>query len=189
MNKTLKNIFQEIDITPNDLTINQLENTNHFKFIHNKFAEREGKLTFKRIFVLKLIAVELVSYENFSAVDFNSYKDELKKHLFTLGEEAISDLLSSYFGGSLARKHQIIENIEYLTSNNEKINLGFLINILANTIVDEINYEILAVKTKLQAMVNEEEWYTLYCIDSGEYSKDKYKNEKDRINTILEAAL
>jgi len=38
-------------------------------------------------------------------------------------------------------------------------------------------------------MVSEEEWYTLYCIDSGEYSKDKYKNEKDRINTILEAAL
>lgn len=189
MNKTLKSILKKIEIQPYELTGDLLENTKQYKFIYNKIAENLGEPTFKRELAIRLIAEQLFREDNYGAVDFDRYKDKLKELLAEINETEISDLLSNYFEVSDPRRYQVIESVEYLTSNNERINVSFVINVLANSIVDEINYEILLVKLKLQNIISLEEWYAFYNINKDECSKEDYKNNVERINDILTGLL
>ena len=189
MNKTLKSILKEIEIQPYELTDDILENTDQYKFIYNKIVENLGEPTFKRVLAIRLIAEQLYREDNYGSVEFDRYKDKLKEMLADISETEISDLLSNYFDVSDPRRYQVIESVEYLTSNNERINVSFIINILANSIVDEINYEILLVKLKLQNIISLEEWYAFYDININECSKEDYKNRVDRINDILTGLL
>ena len=188
MNKILKKIIQQIEIQPIELEGVLIEETNHYKFIQSKLTENAGEPTFKRNFAIKLIVAQLVREDNYCLVDFSRYKDNLKKLLADLTEAEMSDLLSHHFGGSDQRKYKIIENIEYLTSNNEQINVNFIIDVLANTIVDELNYEILRVKQRLQKQIPNKEWYAFYELNK-EYSAEEYDYQVERINDILEGVL
>lgn len=189
MNKTLKSILKEIEIEPYELKDDILVNTNQYKFIYNKIVENLGKPTFKRVLAIRLIAEQLFREDNYRTVDFNNRKDKLKEMLSEISETEMSDLLSYHFGGSDDRRYQIIESIEYLISNDEKINVSFIINVLANSIVDEINYEILLVKHKLQNIISSEEWYNFYGITKDASSEDQYTNEIERINDIVTGVL
>jgi len=189
MNKTLKSILKKIEIHSTELNNDILENTKQYNFIYKKIAKKEGEPTFKRALAMKLIAEEVLRGENYRSVDFSRYKNEIKELLAGLSEEEMSDLLSYHFGGSDKRKYEIIENIEYLISNNEKVNLNFIINVLANSIVDEVNYEVLLVKLKLQQLIPMEEWYNFYEINKEGYSSEDYQYQIEKINDILSGVL
>jgi len=188
MNKILKKILSHIEIQPIELEGNLIEQTNHFKFIQSKLTEISGEPTYKSNFAIKLIVAQLVREDNYCLVDFSRYKDDLKKLLASLTESEMSDLLSYYFGGTDQRKYKIIEKIEYLISNNEQINVNFIIDVLSNTIADELNYEILQVKQKLQKHISNKEWYAFYEINK-DYSTEEYEYQIERINDILEGVL
>lgn len=189
MNKILKSILKEIEIQPAELTDDKLENTKQYKFIYNKIVENLGEPTFKRVLAIRLITEQLYREDNYGLVDFNRHKESLKDMLMDISETEMSDLISHYYGVSDPRRFQMIESVEYLTSHNERINVSFIINVLANSIVDEINYEILLVKLKLQNIISLQEWYTFYGINKNECSKEDYKNRVDRINDILTGLL
>lgn len=189
MNKTLKSVLKEIEIEPYELKDDILVNTNQYKFIHNKIVENLGKPTFKKEFAIRLIAEQLFREDNYRTVDFNNRKDTLKEMLADLNQSEMSDLLSYHYGGSDDRRFQIIESIEYLISHDEKINVSFIINVLANSIVDEINYEILSVKHKLQTIISSEEWYNFYGLNKDALNEDQYKKEIERINDIVTGVL
>jgi len=190
MNKILKKIIQEITIQPVELTDDILENTPHFKFIIEKLTENAGVPTFKRKIAVKLIVEQLYHDDDYGYVDFSRHKEELKKLLANLNEAELSDILSYYFGGADdKRKFKLIENIEYLSSKNESIPVNFIIDVLANTIVDEINYEVLLVKLKLQKLIPNKDWYEFYEINKDDYSEEEYDYEIERIDDILEGVL
>jgi len=60
---------------------------------------------------------------------------------------------------------------------------------LANTIVDEINYEVLLVKLKLQKLIPNKDWYAFYDINKDDFSEEEYGYEIERIDDILEGVL
>lgn len=189
MNKILKRIIQDIKIHPIELTDDVLENTPHFKFVVEKLTEHAGVPTFKRMIAVKLIVEQLYHEDDYGYVDFSRHQDELKALLAKFNEAELSDILSYYFGGSDQRKFKIIENIEYLSSKNESIPVNFIIDVLANTIVDEINYEVLLVKLKLQKLIPNKDWYEFYEIKKEEYTEEDYGHQLERIDDILEGVL
>ena len=109
--------------------------------------------------------------------------------LMDLSETEMSDLISHYYGVSDPRRFQMIESVEYLTSHNERINVSFIINVLANSIVDEINYEILLVKIKVQNIISLQEWYTFYGVNKDEFNENEYNINIERINDIITGVL
>ena len=189
MHKTLKSILKEIEIQPYELKDDILENTKQYKFIYNKIVENLGEPTFKRVLAIRLITEQLFREDNYGSVDFDRHKDKLIEMLGDIDEAEISNLLSHYFGVSDPRRYQVIESVEYLTSKNEKINASFIINVLASSIVDEINYEILLVKLKLQNIISMDEWYEFYGINKNEDSEVEYNNNIERINDIITGVL
>ncbi|SNR33072.1 hypothetical protein [Lutibacter flavus] len=189
MNKILKSILKEIEIQPFELTDDKLENTNQYKFIYNKIVENLGEPTFKRVLAIRLITEQLFREDNYGSVDFNRHKEKLKKMLMDLSETEMSDLISHYYGVSDPRRFQMIESVEYLTSHNERINVSFIINVLANSIVDEINYEILLVKLKLQNIIYLKEWHSFYGVNKDDYTENEYNSNIERINDIITGVL
>ena len=189
MHKTLKSILKEIEIQPYELKDDILENTKQYKFIYSKIVENLGEPTFKRVLAIRLITEQLFREDNYGSVDFDRHKDKLKEMLGDIDEAEISNLLSHYFGVSDPRRFQMIESVEYLTSHNEKINVSFIINVLANSIVDEINYEILLVKLKLQNIISLQEWHSFYGVTKDAYTKDEYTTNIEHINDIITGVL
>jgi hypothetical protein len=189
MNKILKSILKEIKIQPTELTDDKLENTKQYKFIYNKIVENLGEPTFKRVLAIRLITEQLYREDNYGLVDFNRHKETLKEKLTDISETEMSELISHYYGVSDPRRFQMIESVEYLTSRNEKINVSFIINVLANSIVDEINYEILLVKLKLQNIISLQEWYSFYGLNKNDYSENDYTTNIERINDIITGVL
>lgn len=189
MNKILKSILKEIEIQPAELADDKLENTKQYKFIYNRIVENLGAPTFKRVLAIRLITEQLFREDNYGLVDFNRHKEKLKEMLMDLSETEMSDLISHYYGVSDPRRFQMIESVEYLTSHNERINVSFIINVLANSIVDEINYEILLVKLKLQNIISLQEWYSFYGVNKDEYTEDEYNTNIERINDIITGVL
>ena len=92
-------------------------------------------------------------------------------------------------GADDKRKFKIIENIEYLSSKNESIPVNFIVDVLANTIVDEINYEVLLIKLKLQKLIPNKDWFAFYDINKDKHNEEDYGCEIERINDILEGVL
>ena len=189
MNKILKSLLKEIEIQPSELTDATLENTKHYKFIYNKIVENLGEPTFKRVLAIRLITEQLYREDNYGLVDFNRHKEKLKEMLMDISETEMSDLISHYYGVSDPRRFQMIESVEYLTSHNERINVSFIINVLANSIVDEINYEILLVKLKLQNIISLQEWHSFYGVTKDAYSEKEYTTNIERINDIITGVL
>lgn len=189
MNKILKSILKKIEIQPAELTDTKLENTNQYKFIYNRIVENLGEPTFKRVLAIRLITEQLYREDNYGLVDFDRHKETLKEMLKDISETEMSDLISHYYGVSDPRRFQMIESVEYLTSRNEKINVSFIVNVLANSIVDEINYEILMVKLKLQNIISLQEWYSFYGVNKDKYVENEYDTNVERINDIIAGVL
>src|SRR5690606_17750889 len=151
----ISKLIKELDIHPENLCDDIIENTNIYSFVVNKYNLSKSNLSAQKLGAIKLVSYELIREDNHGASDFSVFKSEIEDWINNVNNEEFIELCKNYL--DISTKLEIITNIEiiiisrsdYIIGENIKLGINQIARILYKFVIKDLNSSLYKVKLQI----------------------------------------
>jgi|SRR5690606_4810340 len=173
----ISKLIKELDIHPENLCDDIIENTNIYSFVVNKYNLSKSNLSAQKLGAIKLVSYELIREDNHGASDFSVFKSEIEDWINNVNNEEFIELCKNYLDISTKLEIITISDSDYIIGENIKLGFNQIATILSKFVIQDLNLSLYKVKLQINRNTFEQEWHELFEVE------DDYN--KERINTIV----